>query len=115
MAVDETLVKFKRKNYFCQFIPIKPGCFGIKCFTLAESSSGYVLVSKIYLGKEQGVQQNDLGSKEVLVLMEKFLDKGYVLFMVTTIHRCLCSKSLVHAAHLLVGQSSQTGKGFQKI
>ena len=81
LAVDETLVKFKGKIYFRQFIPIKPGRFGIKCFTLAESSSGYVLVSKIYTGKEQGVQQKDLGRRVVMDLMEKFLDKGYVLFM----------------------------------
>ena len=51
LAVDKTLVKFKGKIYFCQFFPIKPGRFGIKCLTLAESSSGYVLVSKIYTGK----------------------------------------------------------------
>ena len=81
LAIDETLVKFKGKIYFRQFIPIKPGRFGIKCFTLAESSSGYVLVSKIYTGKEQGVQQKDLGRRVVMDLMEKFLDKGYVLFM----------------------------------
>ena len=81
LAVDETLVKFKGKIYFRQFIPIKPGRFGIKCFTLAESSSGYVLVSKIYTGKEQGVQQKDLGRRVVMDLMEKFLDKGCVLFM----------------------------------
>ena len=81
LAVDETLVKFKGKIYFCQFFPIKPGRFGIKCFTLAESSSGYVLVSKIYTWKGQGVQGRDLGRRVVVDLMEKFLDKGYVLFM----------------------------------
>ena len=49
LAVDETLVKFKGKVLFSQFIPIKPGRFGIKCFTLAESSSGYGLVSKVHI------------------------------------------------------------------
>ena len=52
LAVDETLIKFKGRVHFRQFIPIKPGRFGIKCFTLAESSSGYGLVSKVYTGKE---------------------------------------------------------------
>ena len=47
LSIDETLIKFKGKIYFRQFIPIKPGRFGIKCFTLAEASSGYGLVSKI--------------------------------------------------------------------
>ena len=52
LAVDETLVKFKGKIYFRQFFLIKPGRFGIKCFILADSSSGYVLVSKIYTAWE---------------------------------------------------------------
>lgn len=67
--------------HFRQFIPIKPGCFGIKCFTLAESSSGYGLLSKVYTGKENGVVQTDLGRRAVMTLMESFLDKGYVLYM----------------------------------
>ena len=32
-------------------------------------------------GKGQGVQGRDLGRIVVMDLMEKFLDKGYVLFM----------------------------------
>ena len=40
-------LNFKGKIYFSQFISIKPSRFGFKWFTLAESSSGYVLVSKI--------------------------------------------------------------------
>jgi len=56
LAVDETLIKFKGKFYFRHFSPIKPGRFGIKCFTLVESSTGYGLVNKIYTDKENGVQ-----------------------------------------------------------
>ena len=57
LAIDETLIKFKGKVHFRQFIPIKPGRFGIKAFTLAESTSGYVLNSKIYTGKENNEVQ----------------------------------------------------------
>ncbi|XP_068714167.1 piggyBac transposable element-derived protein 4-like [Montipora foliosa] len=64
-----------------EFIPSKPGRFGIKAFTLAESTSGYVLGSKVYTGKEAGVVQKDLGKKAVTSLMEPFLGKGYYLFM----------------------------------
>lgn len=81
LAVHETLIKFKGMVHFRQFIPIKPGRFGIKCFTLVESSSGYGLVSKVYTGKENGVVQTDLGRRAVMTLMESFLDKGYVLYM----------------------------------
>ena len=81
LSIDKTLIKFKGKIYFRQFIPIKPGRFGIKCFTLAEASSGYGLVSKIYTGKENGVVQTDLGRKSAMGLMEAFFDKGYKLYM----------------------------------
>lgn len=44
-----------------QFIPIKPGHFRIKGFTLTEASSDYGLVSKVYTRKENGEVQTDLG------------------------------------------------------
>ena len=81
LAVDETLIKFKGKIHFRQFIPIKPGRFGIKAFMLAESTIGYVLGSKVYTGKEANVVQKDLGKRAVMSLMELFLDKGYYVFM----------------------------------
>lgn len=40
LAIDETLITFKSKIHFRKFIPIKPGRFGRKTFTLAESSNG---------------------------------------------------------------------------
>lgn len=48
---------------------------------LPESTSGYVLGSKVYTGKEANVDQKDLGKKAVMLLMEPFLDKGYYVFM----------------------------------
>ena len=59
LAIDETLIKFKGNVHFRQFLPIKPGRFGIKTFTLAESTSGYLLNSKIYTGKEGDAAQKD--------------------------------------------------------
>ena len=81
LAIDETLIKFKGKLHFRQFIPIKPSRFGIKAFTLAESSSGYVLNSKIYIGKERNEVQRDLGRKVVTSVFQPYLDKGYYAFM----------------------------------
>ena len=89
--------------HFRQFITSKPGRFGIKAFTLAESTSEYVLMSKVYTGKEAGVVQKDLGKKAVMSLMEPFVDKGHHLYMDNyytpvglfdwvrrEVHPCLC-------------------------
>ena len=81
LAIDETLIKFKGKVHFQQFIPIKPGRFGIKTFTLAESSSGYLLNSKVDTGKEGNAVQRDLGRRAVMSVIEPYLDKGYHVFM----------------------------------
>ena len=69
-AIDETLIKFKGKIPFRQFIPIKPGRFGIKAFTLAKSISGHVLNSKIYIGKENNEVQRDLGRKAFMSVIQ---------------------------------------------
>ena len=61
--MEETLIKFKGKIHFREFIPAKPSRFGIKAFTLAESTSGYVLGTKVYIGKDANVAQKDLGKK----------------------------------------------------
>ena len=81
LAIDETLIKFKGKLHFRQFIPIKPGRFGIKAFSLAESKSGYVLNSKIYTDRENNEVQRDLGRKVVLSVFQLYLDKGFYAFM----------------------------------
>ena len=81
LAIDEALIKFKGKLHFRQFIPIKPGRFGTKAFTLAESKSGYVLNSKIYTGRENIEVQRDLGRKVVLSVFRPYLDEGFSAFM----------------------------------
>lgn len=81
LATDKTLIKFKGKVHFRQFLPIKPGRFGIETFTLAESTSGYLLNSKIYIGKEGNAVQKDLGRKAVMSVIEPYLDMGYYVFM----------------------------------
>ena len=81
LAIDETLIKFKGKLHFRQFIPIKLGRFVTKAFTLAQSKSGYVLSSKIYTSRENNEVQRDLGRKVVLSVFQPYLGKGFCAFM----------------------------------
>ena len=52
-----------------------------KGFKLAESTTGYVLSSKIYAGKENNELQIDLGRKAVMSVLQPYLDKGLYAFM----------------------------------
>ena len=51
LSVHETMLKFKSRLSIKQYIKIKPVKWGIKLFTLAESTTGYVLDVLPYTGK----------------------------------------------------------------
>ena len=114
LAIDETLIKFKGKVHFRQFIPIKPGRFGIKAFTLAESSSGYLLNSKIYTGKEGHGVQRDLGRKAVMSVIEPYLDKGYYVFMDNYYTSVPLFEELEERKTLACGTVRSNGSGLPK-
>lgn len=81
IAIDETLVKFKGRVGFRQFLPNKPGRFGVKNFTLSESSSGYVWDLMVYTGKTDHDPQKGVSHHVVMKLVEGLEGKGYNLFV----------------------------------
>ena len=52
ISINETMVKFKGRKFFRQFLLSKPVRFGFKLFTLAESKSGYIWNFEIYTGRK---------------------------------------------------------------
>ena len=79
ISIDETMVKFKGRKFFRQFLPSKPIRFGFKLFTLAESKSGYIWNFEVYTGRKGEAEQNQ--TKNVVVRITNPLqDKGYRLF-----------------------------------
>lgn len=81
LSVDETLIKFKGRVQFRQFLPLKRSRFGLKGFVVADSATGYVLDTMIYTGKEGPAVSRDLAMRVVLKLVEPYVDKGYRLFV----------------------------------
>ena len=51
ISIDESLLLWKGRLGFKQYIPLKRARFGIKCFMLCEDS-GYTFKFKIYTGRE---------------------------------------------------------------
>ena len=80
LSIDESMIPFKGRLSFRQFLPSKPIRFGIKCFVLAEAKSGYVANFQVYVGKEGNATEVNLSSRVVKDLMEKFQNKGHHLF-----------------------------------
>ncbi|XP_063931853.1 piggyBac transposable element-derived protein 4-like [Zophobas morio] len=51
-TIDEMLEKFRGKCSFRQYIPTKPGKYGIKIYSLADAQNFYTLNMEIYCGKK---------------------------------------------------------------
>ena len=88
ISIDEELLLWKGKLVFKQYIPLKRARFGIKMFSLCETS-GYLWNSYVYLGKEPRAIGDDqelirrLGKSGAVIprLMDGLIGKGYKLFV----------------------------------
>ncbi|GIY12457.1 piggyBac transposable element-derived protein 4 [Caerostris extrusa] len=83
VTIDESLMLFKGRLGWKQFIPLKRARFGVECFMLCESISGYVWSIIIYTGKDTILKPEYskfcFSSQIVLTMMEPLLHKGYCL------------------------------------
>lgn len=79
ITVDEQLLPTKARCPFTQYMPSKPGKFGIKFWILADASTPYVMNIKPYLGKNFDDDRHGvpLGEHVVLKLCEPFTGHGY--------------------------------------
>lgn len=81
VAVDESLLLYKGRLGWVQYIPMKRSRFGIKWYLLCESKSGYLFSSIIYTGKgtlfDEKYKTFPISSQVVLTLMDPLLDMGY--------------------------------------
>ena len=91
ISIDESLLLWKGRLLFRQYIPMKRARFGIKVFCLCETS-GYTFRFKVYCGKEDPFLEMDgllpdcvLGfskaERTVLYLAHPLLDAGYTIYM----------------------------------
>ncbi|XP_054728662.1 piggyBac transposable element-derived protein 4-like [Anastrepha obliqua] len=77
VCIDETLVPFRGRLKFRQYIANKRHTFGIKLFKLCLEY-GYPYDFKVYCGKSKD-ENMSVPSKVVMDLMEKLLDQGRTL------------------------------------
>ncbi|KAM7306084.1 piggyBac transposable element-derived protein 4-like [Ixodes scapularis] len=81
ISIDESLMLYKGRLSWKQFLPLKRSRFGVKFYVLCEAASGYIWDVVIYTGKGTDVddQASAMGTKVVMRLMEPLLDQGYCL------------------------------------
>ena len=83
LSIDESLVLFKGRLHFKQYIRTKQACFGVKLYELT-TSNGITLDLLVYCGKRMFYnddEHSDMPTTEWIpvVLMEPFLNKGHIL------------------------------------
>ncbi|XP_052236071.1 piggyBac transposable element-derived protein 4-like [Dreissena polymorpha] len=75
-----SMLKFKGRLGFRQYMPLKPTKWGIKVWTLAESETGYIHQFQVYTGKEEN-QEKGLSHRVVTDLIGHLNHTNIRVFM----------------------------------
>lgn len=86
--IDESLMLWKGRLSFKQYIPSKRHRFGVKLFVLCDCQTGFVLDFIVYTGSttehiDASTLEEGIGKSGAIVstLMEPYLNKGHTLFI----------------------------------
>lgn len=86
ICIDESLMLFKGRLFFKQYIPSKRHRFGIKFFVMCDCKTGYILDFIIYTGGTTEIANFDIenigkSGSIVLTLMKDYLNKGHTVYV----------------------------------
>ena len=86
IAIDETMVGFRGRFAAKQYMPKKPTKWGVKAFTMADSSNGYMLNILLYTGRETLREASSefahlpQPAQVVMQVANPYLDRGHHFF-----------------------------------
>ena len=99
LSIDESMISFKGRLSFIQYLPKKPHKWGMKAWVLADADNAYTWGWKLYTGKEEGQVETGLAHRVVMELVkdERLERKGYVVvtdnfYSSPELFRALCDK-----------------------
>lgn len=113
LSLDESLLLFRGRLSFRQYMKGKKAKYGIKFFELT-AASGYVLNLEIYQGKTESLEQTSKTGDLVLRLMKKYLNKGHHLYMDNFYNSFELSKTLLDYSTHTTGTLRFNRKGIPK-
>ena len=80
-TIDESMVKFKGRLSFRQYMPAKPIKWGIKVWVLCESDTGYAYNMQVYTGKVAGRQEKGMAHRVCMDLLVPVLGTNLSVYM----------------------------------
>ncbi|EPB69401.1 transposase, IS4 family [Ancylostoma ceylanicum] len=113
VCIDESLIPFRGRLKFRQYIPSKKHKYGIKVFKVC-SQHGYTYDMKIYAGKEDQPRAGSVAEDVVLKLMENLLGKGRTLYTDNWYTSLPLARSLLRNQTNLVGTCRKNRTGLPK-
>lgn len=111
LCIDESLLLFKGRLFFKQYIPSKRNRFGIKMFVLCDCVTGYILDFIIYTGSASDIQNYELGRSGdiVAILVHPYLQKGHTVY-VDNRYTSPALFTWLHERQTLVAQRGKIGR-----
>ena len=115
MVIDESMIPWRGRLKFRQYIPTKSHKYGIKIFKLC-SPNVYTWKFEMYTGRQEENRAAGLGVGEsvVLKLTEKLLDEGRILYTDNFYTSCPLARILLNRNTHLVGTLRRTRKYLPK-
>lgn len=83
LCIDESLLLWKGRLRFKQYIPLKRNRFGMKLFMIVDCKTGFVLGFVVYTGADTNYQKFDLGVTGDIVahFLQPYFHKGHVIYI----------------------------------
>ena len=116
IAVDESVINFKGRVSFRQYLKGKPHPWGIKAFVLSDSKTGYLQRVCVYYGRETQLIDNDNPHtvRVVQTLVEPFHNKGYDLYVDRFYTSPLLASELMKVGITVTGTVQSNRRGMPK-
>lgn len=114
VCIDESLIPFRGRIIFRQYIPNKRHRYGIKAFKLC-TRGGYTYRMSIYAGKSVQPRTGSVADDVVMRLMGGLLDRGRVLYTDNWYTSVDLAKKLLRRKTNLVGTVRRNRRGLPKV
>ena len=114
VCIDESLIPFRGRIIFRQYIPNKRHRYGIKAFKLF-SKGGYTYRMSIYAGKQPQPRIGSVADDVVMRLMEGLLNHGRTLYTDNWYTSVVLAKKLFQQKTDLIGTVRKNRRGLPKV
>ena len=120
ISIDESLIGMKNRTELIQYIPNKHHHkWGVKLYSVTESSTGFPLHTKVYCGKRGEDPPSDNGHSydvvDILINNSGLTHKGYHLFVDNFYTSVTLAEHLYEKGVMLTGTMRSNRKGIPKM